>query len=61
VQRAIDRWEAFKLEDAAAAAGLVVTATRSFEEWDAHPQGAAVAGMSLFTIERISDAPEWPR
>ena len=35
VQRAIDRWEAFKLEDAAAAAGLVVTATRSFAEWDA--------------------------
>jgi hypothetical protein len=41
VQRAIDGWEAFKLEDAAAAAGLVVTATRSFAEWDAHPQGRA--------------------
>ena len=39
----IDGWEAFKLEDAAAAAGLVVTATRSFAEWDAHPQGRAVA------------------
>src|SRR5215207_624549 len=60
VQRAIDRWEAFKLEDAAAAAGLVVTATRSFEEWDAHPQGAAVAGLPLFTIERIGDAPPQP-
>ena len=60
VQRAIDGWEAFKLEDAAAAAGLVVTATRSFAEWDAHPQGRAVAGLPLFTIERISDAPPQP-
>ena len=60
VQRAIDGWEAFKLEDAAAAAGLVVTATRSFEEWDAHPQGAAVAGLPLFAIERIGDAPPQP-
>jgi len=60
VQRAIDGWEAFKLEDAAAAAGLVVTATRSFEEWDAHPQGRAVASLPLFGIERIGDAPAEP-
>ena len=60
VQRALDRWEAFELEDAAAAAGLVVTATRSFAEWDAHPQGRAVAGLPLFTIERIGDAPPQP-
>ena len=52
VQRAIDRWKAFELEDAAAAAGLVVTATRSFAEWDAHPQGAAVARQPLFSIEQ---------
>ena len=60
VQRALDGWEAFKLEDAAAAAGLVVTATRSFAEWDAHPQGGAVAGLPLFTIEKIGDAPAQP-
>src|SRR5689334_19654077 len=60
VQRAIDGWEAFKLEDAAAAAGLVVTATRSFAEWDAHPQGRAVAGLPLFTIEKIGDAAPQP-
>lgn len=60
VQRAIDRWKAYDLEDAAAAAGLVVTATRSFPEWDAHPQGAAVARLPLFTIERIVDAPAQP-
>ena len=60
VQRALDKWEAFKLEDAAVKAGLVITATRSFEEWDAHQQGAAVAGLPLFTIERIGDAPAQP-
>src|SRR3954465_6044999 len=60
VQRAIDGWEAFKLEDAAAAAGLVVTATRSFEEWDAHPQGSAVERLPLFAVERIGDAPARP-
>src|SRR5204862_970798 len=60
VQRAIDGWEAFKLEDAAAEAGLVVTATRSSEEWDAHPQCAPVAKLPLFSIQRIGDAPPRP-
>jgi crotonobetainyl-CoA:carnitine CoA-transferase CaiB-like acyl-CoA transferase len=60
VERAIDGWEAFKLEDAAAAAGLVVTATRSFAEWDASPQGAAVARQPLFSIDRIGEAPVEP-
>ncbi len=60
VQRAIDGWEAFKLEDAAAAAGLVVTATRSFAEWDAHPQGRAIARLPPFTIDQIGDAPARP-
>jgi crotonobetainyl-CoA:carnitine CoA-transferase CaiB-like acyl-CoA transferase len=60
VQRALDRWEAYKLEDAAVAAGLVITATRSFDEWDAQPQGQAVARQPLFSIERIGDAPIEP-
>jgi crotonobetainyl-CoA:carnitine CoA-transferase CaiB-like acyl-CoA transferase len=60
VQRAIDGWKAFDLEDAAAKAGLVVTATRSFKEWDEHPQGRAVAGLPLFFIERIGAAPAEP-
>jgi crotonobetainyl-CoA:carnitine CoA-transferase CaiB-like acyl-CoA transferase len=60
VQRAIDGWNAFDLEDAAAKAGLVITATRSFEEWDAHPQGRAIAGQPLFSIERIGDARKEP-
>src|SRR5687767_12168269 len=60
VQKALDGWKAEALEDAAVEAGLVITATRSFEEWDAHPQGRAVAKLPPFTIERIGDAPPQP-
>jgi crotonobetainyl-CoA:carnitine CoA-transferase CaiB-like acyl-CoA transferase len=60
VQRALEGWKAQAFEDAAALAGLVVTATRSFAEWDAHGQGRAVAGLPVFSIERIGDAPPRP-
>ena len=45
------------LEAAAAEAGLVATACRSFAEWDRHPQGRAIAALPLFSIEQIGDAP----
>ncbi|HUC48907.1 MAG TPA: CoA transferase [Xanthobacteraceae bacterium] len=57
VQRALDQWQAEALETAAAEAGLVVTASRSLAEWDRHPQGAAIAQLPLFSIEKIGDAP----
>jgi crotonobetainyl-CoA:carnitine CoA-transferase CaiB-like acyl-CoA transferase len=57
VQRALDGWRAEALEEAAANAGLVVTACRSFAEWDRHPQGGAVAKLPPFGIDRIGDAP----
>ena len=60
VQRALDGWEAEKFETAAAEAGLVVTMTRSFAEWDAHPQGQAVSRLPIFSIEKIGDAPQQP-
>jgi crotonobetainyl-CoA:carnitine CoA-transferase CaiB-like acyl-CoA transferase len=60
VQRTLEGWKAEKLEDAAAEAGLVVAACRSFAEWDGHPQGAAIAELPLFTIEQIGDAPAKP-
>jgi crotonobetainyl-CoA:carnitine CoA-transferase CaiB-like acyl-CoA transferase len=60
VQRALDDWEAEKFESAAAEAGLVVSATRSFAEWDAHAQGRTVANLPPFTIEKIGDAPPQP-
>ena len=60
VQAALDKWEAVALETAAAEAGLVITAMRSFAEWDAHPQGRALAELPVLTIEKIGDAPPEP-
>jgi crotonobetainyl-CoA:carnitine CoA-transferase CaiB-like acyl-CoA transferase len=57
VQRALEGWQAEAFERAAADAGLVVTMYRSFAEWDAHPQGRALAALPVFSIERIGDAP----
>lgn len=57
VQRKLETWRGEELEDAAAQAGLVVTACRSFPEWDAHAQGHAVARLPLFSIEQIDAAP----
>jgi crotonobetainyl-CoA:carnitine CoA-transferase CaiB-like acyl-CoA transferase len=50
-------WRAIDFENAAANAGLVATALRSFEQWDVTPQGRAVAQQPLLRIERIGDAP----
>jgi crotonobetainyl-CoA:carnitine CoA-transferase CaiB-like acyl-CoA transferase len=60
VQKALDHWRAEALETAAAEAGLVVTAARTFEEWDAHPQGRAVAALPLLSIDQIGDAAPEP-
>ena len=55
-ERAVRAWRALEFEAAAAERGLVVTASRSFDEWDATTQGRAVAAQPLFTITRIGDA-----
>jgi crotonobetainyl-CoA:carnitine CoA-transferase CaiB-like acyl-CoA transferase len=59
-EQALMTWKALDFESAAAEARLVVTAMRRFDEWDATPQGRAVAAQPLFTIERIGDAPPLP-
>ncbi|RYF41767.1 MAG: CoA transferase [Comamonadaceae bacterium] len=56
-ERVLAGWSARDFETAAAQAGLVATALRSFAQWDASAQGQAVAAQPLLTIERISDAP----
>ena len=48
---------ALTFEQAAADAGLVVAALRSFEDWDHHAQGQAIASQPLMTFERIGQAP----
>ena len=60
VSQALLGWQAEAFETAAADAGLVVTAQRSFEAWDAHPQGRAVASLPLLSIDRIEPAGEAP-
>ena len=57
VAGALLRRGATAFEQAATDAGLVVAALRSFDEWDAHPQSAALAAQPLVAIERIGDAP----
>ena len=53
VEAALGKWDALEFEDAAAAAGLVVAAARSFGEWDAHSQGQALAQQPLLVWEKI--------
>lgn len=60
VAKALEGWKAEDFETACAEAGLVVTMMRSFAEWDAHPQGEAVATLPPLVIERIGDAPPEP-
>jgi crotonobetainyl-CoA:carnitine CoA-transferase CaiB-like acyl-CoA transferase len=50
-------WKALDFEEASAGRGLVATALRTFDEWDATPQGRALTLQPLFTIERVGDAP----
>lgn len=57
VLEALATWRAEDFEQAAAANGLVVAAVRSFAQWDAHPQAAAIAQAPLVRITRIADAP----
>ena len=56
-ERAMRAWRATEFEQAAAEAKLVVAACRSFDQWDQHPHGQAVAGLPLMRFERIGNAP----
>lgn len=60
VARALLNHTAESFETDAAQAGLVVAALRRFEQWDAHPQGQAVAALAPVIIERIGDGPAQP-
>lgn len=62
VAAALSTWDALAFEQAATDAGMVVAALRSFAEWDAHAQAAALRAQPLVAIERIGDAAPraWP-
>jgi len=55
-EAAMQHWRAVDFETAAANAGLVATAVRTFDEWDVTPQAQAIASQPLFTLTRIGDA-----
>jgi len=57
VAAALAGWDAIAFEQAATEAGMVVAALRSFEDWDAHLQSAALRSQPLVAIERIGYAP----
>lgn len=57
VQAALMKWDGAHFENTAALAGMPCTLMRSLEEWAAHPQAQAVAGLPLIEIERIGEAP----
>jgi crotonobetainyl-CoA:carnitine CoA-transferase CaiB-like acyl-CoA transferase len=56
VTQALRGWNATDFESAAADSGLVVAALRTFDAWDRHPQGQAVAALPLLTIEKLGEA-----
>ncbi len=56
VRRALQQWDARDVEQAASDKGMVVSAVRSFAEWDAHPQAQALAPQPLMQFERIGEA-----
>lgn len=63
VTQALRRWRADAFESAAADAGLVVAAVRSFDQWDAHSQGRALAGVPPLTLQPLGGtaaARAWP-
>ena len=60
IAAAVMGWNALELEDALAQAGMCGAMVRSPEEWDAHPQSAALRTLPVVSIERIGDAPVMP-
>jgi crotonobetainyl-CoA:carnitine CoA-transferase CaiB-like acyl-CoA transferase len=62
VAAALARVDAAAFETAATDRGLCVAMMRRFDEWDAHPHAAAVAGEPLIRLARLDSAPPrpWP-
>lgn len=60
VAAAIAGWKAAELDARLAQEGMCAALIRSPQEWAATAQAQAVAGLPLFDIERIGDAPPMP-
>ncbi len=57
---AVSQRDAAEIEDALAARRMVASRLRTVEEWEAHPQGRAVADLPVLDIVRMGDAPPEP-
>ncbi|HET7341722.1 MAG TPA: CoA transferase [Methylomirabilota bacterium] len=60
VVKALGDWKAATLEDAIVARGGCAGMVRAPEEWQAHPQGRALAALPLLEITRLGEAPPRP-
>lgn len=60
VAAAIKTWRAAELDARLAEEGMCAALIRSPQEWQAHPQAQAIAGLPLLEILRIGDAPAEP-
>ncbi|MCX4146735.1 MULTISPECIES: CoA transferase [Paraburkholderia] len=60
VAEAIRGWDGAMLDQTLADAGLCAALIRTPDEWAALDQSKAIAGLPLFEIERIGDAPVEP-
>ncbi|MCH2187274.1 CoA transferase [Myxococcota bacterium] len=63
LETALSKWGAIDFETAAAEARLVVSAARSFEQWDGLAAAKAVEKQPVVQIEKIGEAAplKWPR
>ncbi|KZT00500.1 CoA-transferase family III [Laetiporus sulphureus 93-53] len=58
VAEALLKWNAVEFETEASSRKMVATALRSFDEWDRHPQGKALANTPPVQLIKIADAPK---
>ena len=60
IAKRVAQYDAQPLEDELSALGLCAAIKRSPEEWHAHPQGKALAGVPLIELDRLGDGPAVP-
>jgi crotonobetainyl-CoA:carnitine CoA-transferase CaiB-like acyl-CoA transferase len=58
VSKALLDWNANEFEDEAASRNMCASALRTFNEWDKHDQGIALANTPPITLIKIGDAPK---
>ena len=58
IQEALLQWNSQDFEDQVAANNLCATKSRTFDEWDKHPQALALDGKKLVEIIKVGEAPK---